>query len=119
MESARKKLFEWPDPLGKLAGFGRSAGAVLLLMAMAAAALSTSAAPGIPTLDELAADWMQEDDIQNLPSVNNFCGGLKAGQNLLAIRVLTCPPYTQGAESTATFSLGNEPVHATESRWFP
>jgi hypothetical protein len=91
----------------------------MVLIAMMAAAFSAGARPGVPTLDELAADWMKVDDIQNQPSVNSFSGGIKTDQNLLGIRVLTCPPYSQGAESTATFSLDRQRVRAEESRWFP
>ena len=40
--------------------------------------------PGVPPLDQLAGAWMPAGTLFNMPSVNNFHGGLHAGWNLLS-----------------------------------
>lgn len=80
---------------------------------------SANAAPqGVPTLDELAGDWMEVCTLLNLPSVNNFAGGMKVTDNLTAFTCLTIAPFAQGG-AAADLLLDGKPVTAAESRWFP
>lgn len=73
---------------------------------------------GVPTLDQLAGAWMPAGTLLNMPSVNNFHGGLHAGWNLLSFLELTFPPLSLGGEC-ARLSLNGINVQAHESRWYP
>lgn len=73
---------------------------------------------GLPSLDELAGDWMPVGTLLNMPSVNNFHGGLHAGWNLLSFLELTFPPLSLSGEC-ASLSLNGVNVQAHESRWSP
>ena len=72
----------------------------------------------VPTLDELAGDWMQVDSLSSLPAVNNFAGGLQTTRNLAAFELLTLPPYGQRGWAVE-LKLDGTPVKAIESRWYP
>jgi hypothetical protein len=54
------------------------------ILVVAGSVASVAGPPGVPTLVELAADWMAVKTLRNLPSVNNFAGGLKITGNLTA-----------------------------------
>ena len=41
----------------------------------------------VPSLDELAADWMDAKTLCNRPAVHNFWGGLKTTGNLMAFEI--------------------------------
>ncbi len=73
---------------------------------------------GVPSLDELAGEWMATGTLLNLPSVNNFHGSLHAGANLLSFTELTFPPLSLGGEC-ARLRLNGVNVQAHESRWYP
>jgi hypothetical protein len=85
-------------------------------------AANTGAMPGppgaVPSLDELAGSWMPVGTLLNMPSVNNFSGGLHAGTNLLSFTELSFPPLSLGGEC-ARLSLGGVNVQAQQSRWYP
>ena len=72
----------------------------------------------VPSLDELAADWMDAKTLCNRPAVHNFWGGLKTTGNLMAFEFLTFPPYSQGGWSGEATADGT-PVAAEQSRWYP
>jgi hypothetical protein len=72
----------------------------------------------VPSLDELAADWMDAKTLCNRPAVHNFWGGLKTTGNLMAFEFLTFPPYSQGGWSGEAVVDGT-PVAAEQSRWYP
>lgn len=74
--------------------------------------------PGVPPLDQLAGAWMPAGTLLNMPSVNNFHGGLHAGWNLLSFLELTFPPLSLGGEC-ARLSLNGVNVQANETRWYP
>ncbi len=72
----------------------------------------------VPSLDELAADWMDAKTLRSRPAVYNFWGGIKTTGNLAAFDCLAFPPYSQGGwfgEAT----VDGEPVAAEQSRWYP
>jgi concanavalin A-like lectin/glucanase superfamily protein len=78
-----------------------------------------AAPPGaVPELDELAGEWLPAGTLLNLPSVNNFSGGLHAGSNLLSFTELTFPPLSLGGEC-ARLTLAGVAVQAHDSRWYP
>src|SRR5215471_20547058 len=90
----------------------------LFAFLLAAVLAATSAVAAVPSLDELAADWMSVADLRNYPSVNNFHGALRVEANLLGVNLATWAPYSQGGD-TAVLSLNGSPVNAQQSRWFP
>ena len=77
-----------------------------------------NAALGVPTLDDLAGDWMEVATIRNFPSVNNFRGALQTHPNLTTFLLATFPPYANGGDS-GVLTLNGKPVTATGSRWYP
>jgi len=87
--------------------------AILLVASRACAAMET-----IPTLDDLAGDWMEVNTLRNFPSVNNFWGTLQTNPNLTTFLVATLPPYANGGDS-GVLTLNGKQVHATGSRWYP
>jgi hypothetical protein len=72
----------------------------------------------IPSLDELAGDWMEVATIRNFPSVNNFWGALKTHDNLTTFLYTTFPPYANGGDS-GVLTINGKLVTATRSRWYP
>jgi hypothetical protein len=72
----------------------------------------------IPTLDELAGDWMQVNTLRSFPAVHNFAGGLKIERNLTVFQNLMIPPYGQRG-LMAELQLDGASVNAVESRWYP
>lgn len=79
---------------------------------------AASPADPVPSLDELAGAWLPTGTLLNMPSVNNFHGGLHAGWNLLSFLELTLPPLSLGGEC-ALLSVNGVNVQAHESRWYP
>ncbi|HEY1322420.1 MAG TPA: hypothetical protein VGF32_19335, partial [Streptosporangiaceae bacterium] len=59
--------------------------------------------------------WLPAGTLLNLPSVNNFSGGLHTGSNLLSFTELTFPPLSLGGEC-ARLTLGGVAVQAHHSR---
>ena len=96
------------DPIGTLA---RSASHVN--------GASDSTAPrGVPSLDELAGDWIAGNIIDQLPALSNFHGGIEASRNILGVQSFTVPPLAQGGE-LATLSLNGVDLDAQLFRWYP
>ncbi|WP_133995703.1 glycosyl hydrolase family 95 catalytic domain-containing protein [Dinghuibacter silviterrae] len=89
----------------------------------------------VPSLDELASDWMDVPTLRNFPSVMNFAGGLQTTENLTGFQNLTFPPYAEGGgmpyswgegfspdpkgRGECTLRINGQPVNATGSRWLP
>ena len=90
----------------------------LLLSLFVAGWITVDCRAAVPTLDTLAAGWMQTSDLLNQPSLNNFSGGLKTETNLLGVTFLTFAPYSQGSD-TAVLSVNGSAMSAQQSRWFP
>ena len=86
-------------------------------VATGTAAEATTQAGGVPSLDDLAADWMEVKTLRNFPSVNNFWVRL-AGPNLTSFDLLTFPPYANHGED-GVLKIDGKPVEAAESRWYP
>jgi hypothetical protein len=72
----------------------------------------------IPSLDELAGDWMETKTLRNYPSVHNFVGGLQSSQYLTDFMNLTIYPFAQSWGS-GPLLLDGKPLFATETRWYP
>ncbi len=82
----------------------------------------TKVEEAIPTLDELAGEWMAVKTLRNFPSVNNFYGGLQTTQNLTAFKNMTLPPFAQAyAQGGMAFELllDGKSLDATKSKWLP
>jgi len=92
----------------------------VIVLAMAWAALSAPlyAQSPVPSLDDLAGDWMQVATLRSFPSVNNFWGSLRAYPNLTAFDMLTVPPFAN-AGTSGSLTVDGQPVRPTESRWYP
>ncbi|MEI7903488.1 MAG: hypothetical protein WCK89_24885, partial [bacterium] len=90
-----------------------SAVAILMAASRACGAVTT-----IPSLDDLAGDWMEVNTLRNFPSVNNFWGALQTNPNLTTFLVATLPPYANGGDS-GVLTMNGKQVHATGSRWYP
>ena len=104
---------------------------------------STAPPPLPPSLDELAAEWQDyhrglghPSDPPSwkapkhglaLPTANSELGSAIADENVLAVRDLTLPPYTQGPWSSVArnasrlgrLSVGGAPLYTARSRWTP
>ena len=89
----------------------------IFISALATAVPAGNAAQGVPTLDDLAGDWMEVNTIRNFPSVNNFRGALQTHPNLTTFLHLAFPPYANGGDS-GVLTLNGKPVTATGSRWY-
>ena len=72
----------------------------------------------IPSLDQLAADWMDVKTLRNFPATYNYWGGLMSTPNLTAYEWLTFPPYSQ-AGTTGELTVEGSPLAAMQSRWYP
>ncbi|MCF6332345.1 MAG: hypothetical protein L3J11_03595 [Draconibacterium sp.] len=78
----------------------------------------TKVEESIPTLDELAGEWMNMDSLRNMPSVNNFHGGLAITKDISSVELLTFPPFVQNKPSCKSF-INGEKFNAQYSRWYP
>jgi hypothetical protein len=72
----------------------------------------------IPSLDELAGNWMPMNTLMNQPSVNNFSGAVKSNNNIAGFTCLTIAPFSQGGQSGEMLIDGHE-IKATDSKWYP
>ena len=72
----------------------------------------------VPSLDELAAAWMEVKSLRNFPSVNSFLGALKTTTNLTAFEFLAFPPYSE-AGGAGELQLEGQSLPSHESRWLP
>ena len=71
----------------------------------------------IPSLDELAGEWLPDNLIEHTPALSNFHGSLESSRNVLGVQNLTIPPFAQGGE-LGILSLNGAPVAAQEFRWY-
>ncbi len=89
----------------------------LIITAADAAALASDADPAIPTLDEMASDWMPLSQLGHYPSIHNFHGALLSNKDLLSVSWLVIPPFSQAYHSGTLYINGQ--VHtADEFRWY-
>ena len=122
LNKTMKRTQCWPGGGG--GGYGGGYGMklfhlpVVFLIAFATAVHAGNAAQGVPTLDDLAGDWMEVNTIRNFPSVNNFRGALKIHDNLTTFILSAFPPYANGGDS-GVLTMNGKLVTATRSRWFP
>jgi len=72
----------------------------------------------IPTLDEMAGDWLEVANVANMPSVNNFHGGLHVNQDVLSVIWLTFPPYCH-LDHTGELTIDGHKPQMAQCRWFP
>jgi hypothetical protein len=94
----------------------------------------TSGAPvptsGVPSLDEMAGQWLNTSKLGLAPTINNFHGGLWAGEawapnaggNVLAISGLALPPHFMPHNENVAIgnlSVDGHPLTTRMSRWFP
>jgi hypothetical protein len=77
-----------------------------------------ASAAQIPSLDELAADWMEVKTLCNFPATYNYWGGLLSTPNLTAFSCLAFPPYSQGGE-LGVLMVDGAPLATAYSRWYP
>jgi hypothetical protein len=118
---SRRGLLQGAGALAAMmvASQGRAAAMAAESSAPTASGPGAAPAPGaVPSLDELAGSWMPVGTLLNMPSVNNFYGGLHAGWNLLSFLELTFPPLSLGGECFL-LSLNGVNVQAHESSWYP
>ncbi len=80
--------------------------------------LRVHAQPGVPTLDNLAADWMPSSTVRSFPAFSNFNGTLKTTGNILGITHLSFAPYSLGSE-TLDLSVNGKQLSSSKTRWFP
>jgi len=72
---------------------------------------------GVPSLDELAGEWLPMNSLGSYPALNNFAGSLQVTDDLLAVRHLTFCPFSQ-AQDTGTLRINGAAVKAADSRWY-
>jgi hypothetical protein len=72
---------------------------------------------GVPTLDELAGDWLPMSSLGSYPAINNFVGSLQVTDDLVGVKHLAFPPFSQGL-SSATLRVNGRTLQATDSRWY-
>jgi hypothetical protein len=77
-----------------------------------------TATRAIPSLDELAGQWIAGNIVDSLPALSNFHGGLETSHNVLGVQNFTIAPLAQGFQS-ATLSLDGVDVTAESFRWYP
>lgn len=72
---------------------------------------------GVPSLDELAGEWLPMNSLGSYPALNNFVGSLQVTDDLLAVKHLRFCPFSQ-AQDTGTLRVNGLPLKATDSRWY-
>jgi hypothetical protein len=72
---------------------------------------------GVPTLDEMAGDWKNREDLEQFPSIHNFNRQMLVNQDLASISWLASPPFSQAFYSGALKLNGKVPV-AERFRWY-
>jgi hypothetical protein len=100
-----------------------SLAALLLLLTIpgrepAAAASAFPPPVGVPTLDEMAGDWMNRADLEQFPSIHNFKSELLVNKDFASVSWVASPPFSQGFHSGALRLNGTVPV-AEKFRWYP
>ncbi|MCP4176424.1 MAG: hypothetical protein GY756_01550 [bacterium] len=72
----------------------------------------------IPSLDNLAGEWLSAEKLAQYPTVHNFHGNLQVNKDLLSVSWLLSVPFVQGQHS-GTVHI-NDKVHcADEFKWYP
>src|SRR5271157_4704404 len=72
---------------------------------------------GVPSLDELAGDWLPMSSLGSYPALSNFLGSLQATDDMVGVKHLTFPPFSQ-AQDSGTVRVNGRPLQATDSRWY-
>jgi hypothetical protein len=72
---------------------------------------------GVPSLDELAGDWLPMNSLGSYPALNNFIGSLQVTDDLLAVKNLTFPPFSQAGD-TGALRINGRLLRAADSRWY-
>ena len=85
--------------------------------AIAEAPFPSGPHPAIPTLDELASDWLPQSQLGHYPSIHNFHGALLTNKDLLSVSWLVIPPFSQAYHS-GTLYVNGEVHTADEFRWY-
>lgn len=92
----------------------------VMLTTFAAPMLAASQIPktpaSVPTLEELAGEWMDAATLRSRPALNSACGSGQAAANLLAVENLSFPPLTQ-AGTVGHLRLNGQDVDAQQYRW--
>jgi len=78
---------------------------------------SDAAQAAVPSLDDLAGDWISGEAFEQTPAICNFHGGIQAGRNVLSINSFVRFPLTQGGE-LAQLSVDGAEIAAQEYRWY-
>jgi hypothetical protein len=73
---------------------------------------------GVPTLDALAGDWKQRDDLAQFPSIHNFKSELLVNKDFASVSWVASPPFSQGFHS-GVLKLNDAVPVADEFRWYP
>lgn len=86
----------------------------------------------IPSLDELAGDWMSSWQLEQSAAICNFYGGLRAGYTVSSISSLTFPPFSQGPynrynqndslryqKDILQMYIDKKPLLTKYSKWYP
>jgi hypothetical protein len=101
----------------------RTLAAILTLTALLAGAASTNAAPPrLPTLDEMAGDWIPFDNVANPPAVHNFHDMLLVDRDLTSVFCFPDDWLWSGKPKRGyppvTLTLDGRGYPATDCRWF-
>ena len=73
---------------------------------------------GIPLLDEMAGEWMSNDELAHFPTLHNFHGALQVNKDLASVSWLVNVPFSQGYHSGGLYI--NDVIHeADEFKWSP
>ena len=72
---------------------------------------------GVPSLDDLAGDWLPMSSLGSYPALSNFLGSLQVTDDMVGMKHLTFPPFSQ-AQENGTLRVNGRPLRATDSRWY-
>jgi hypothetical protein len=76
-----------------------------------------AAQAAVPSLDDLAGDWISGEAFEQTPAICNCRGGIQAGRNVLSINSFVSFPLAQGGE-LAQLSVDGAEITAQEYRWY-
>ncbi|HMD85202.1 MAG TPA: hypothetical protein VKO18_10955 [Terriglobia bacterium] len=68
-------------------------------------------------MDELAGDWLPMSSLGSYPALSNFLGSLQATDDMVGVKHLTFPPFSQ-AQDSGILRVNGRPLRATDSRWY-
>jgi len=71
----------------------------------------------VPSLDDLAGDWISGEAFEQTPAICNFHGGIQAGRNVLSVNSFVTFPLAQ-ADELAQLSIDGAEIAAEEYRWY-